>query len=186
MRLNVSRGRLALALIGAVILITAIGGAVAARGGGEPAIPTGDALIDEVNKGIADDPAKMDALGELRPIQKGVFRRSQGQVVDVDLLAGKGGIRCLSVSGDQYSSSISCFDQKVAAKSGSYQVVIPLIDGAPAVVVGVAPNGKSRVQATAAGLQTQGVMRGQLFVTNLEPGALGANNAAPVSVSFGN
>lgn len=185
MRFGASKGRLALAL-GVVILIAAMGGVVAARGGDEPSIPRGDALIDEVNKGIAADPGKMEALGQLRPVQKGVFHRSQGQLVDVDLLAGKGGIRCLSVSGDLYSSSISCFDQRDAAKSGSYQVVIPLLDNAPVVVVGVAPNGKSRVQATAAGTQARGVMRGQMFVTNLEPGALGENNAAPVSVSFEN
>lgn len=185
MRYSVSKRSLALIVAGVAILGAMIGGVVAARGSDTPELPRGDALLADVNSGIASDPGKADAIGQLTRVKQGIFAGSQGDLVDVDLLAGKGGIRCLSISGDAYSSSVGCFDQKDAAKSGSYQVVIPVRSDAPTLVVGFAPSGKSRVTANAGGLEARAVVRGQVFVATLEAGALGANNNTPVGVRYG-
>lgn len=176
-----------LSLLGAALIAVtgiAIVSVATATGGDTPQPPQGDALIDDINAGIAADPSKTADIGQVTRVKKGLFSTSAGDPVNVDLLAGKGDVRCLAVSGDMYSSSVGCFRQKYAAKDGSYQVVIPLIDSASPLVVGYAPNGKSRVKAAASGSSVEGAVRDHVFMTTLPPGILGENNAAQVTVEY--
>jgi hypothetical protein len=175
--------RVLISLAGVAIVGAAIGGVVAARGGDTPPLPTGDSLLADVNQRIAGDPGKSAVIGQLTRVGKGVFAASKGDRVDVDLLAGKGGFRCMSVWGDGYSSSVSCFELKDIATKGSYQAVIPLDSRAPVLVVGYAPDGTSRAQVSAAESEAQAVLRGQVFVATLDPGALGVSNK-PVRVTY--
>jgi hypothetical protein len=135
------RKRTLLVVVSSVAVVAAAAlGASAARGDDSPNPPRGDALVADINSQIGADPNKSQDIGQVSRIRKGVFAFGAGDPVDVDLLAGKGGVRCLAVSGEAYPSSVGCFLMKDAAKDGSYQVVMPLGD-APVLVVGYAPMG---------------------------------------------
>jgi hypothetical protein len=178
------RKRTLLVVVSSVAVVVAALGTSAALGDDPPNPPRGDALVADINSQIGADPNKSQDIGQVSRIRKGVFAFGAGDPVDVDLLAGKGGVRCLAVSGEAYPSSVGCFLMKDAAKDGSYQVVMPLGD-APVLVVGYAPNGKSRVEAKTGPATGQGVVRDQVFMATLAPGALGHDNAAKVTVVYG-
>jgi hypothetical protein len=167
------------ALIGVAVL-----GVNAAVGGDTPELPQGDDLLADINREIAGDENKSQDIGRLTLLKKGVFATTAGNPVDVDLLAGKAGVRCLSVSGDAYPSSVSCFQIKEAARNGSYQVVMPLGD-APIVVVGYAPNGNEDVAVNAGKANAAIAKHDNVFLASLPPGALGPDNAVKVNVVFG-
>jgi len=177
---------LILLAIGIGLVGITIGGVAAATGGDSPQPPTGDELLAAVNDRVASDPVRSEGIGELKRVQRDIFATARGDRANVDLLAGKGSIRCVSVSGDAYGSAVACFDMKVAAKDGSYQVVIPEASDASPLVIGFAPSGTSQVAVRAGGAtEVAGVVRGQVFLATLEQGALGDNNSAPVIVRYG-
>lgn len=181
---TVRRKSLFVVLVCVALAGAAVVGVNAAVGGDTPKPPQGDELLADINREIAADPNKSQDIGRLTQLKKGVFATNAGDPVDVDLLAGKGGVRCLTVAGDAYSSSVSCFQVKEAAKSGSYQVVIPLGD-APILVVGYAPNGKENVAVSAGNANAPSTKHENIFIASLPPGALGPDNAAKVNVAFG-
>ena len=91
---------------------------------------------------------------------------------------------CTNVGGFFYGSSISCFAAKDADETGSYMLVIPESKRKAPLVVGVMPASASGATATVERATSRGETRGRWFLVPLEPGALGRNNANPVSVEF--
>jgi hypothetical protein len=167
----------------AVIAIGATVGIVSARGGDSPSLPTGPALLIDLNQRIASDPNRAKAIGELSILDDNVYAIARNDPVDVDLLAGSGAMRCLSVSGDGYPSSASCFDVGRAAVEGSYQVVIPLDSSLPTLVVGVAPTSRPRVAVTAGGARSDAERRDGVFLASLNRNAI-PSDPSEVTVEY--
>lgn len=174
------------ATVAALAAGAAIARAAVATGEDPPSSPPrGEAFLADINAAIAADPNKSEGIGQVTREAKGVFASTAGDPVDVDLLAGKGNFRCVSVSGVGYSSSVSCFDINDAAKDGSYQLVLPESSDASPLVIGFMPSGKSRATVSAGGVAAQSIVHGRLFMGSLPAGALGADNAAKFGVAFG-
>ena len=174
--------RIRSSVIAGVFIIAAavtIGSAVA-LGGSSPEVPKGAELLDQVNGRIAADPGRSATFGQLTASQRAVFAVNKGDSVDVDLLAGKGKMACLQVSGGGYSSAVSCFDQDQVASTGSW-LSLPGGDTSPAIMVGVTPQGKQHATVTVAGAVSNATVRNGIFVAEV---AGNATANAPATVQF--
>lgn len=113
-----------------------------------------------------------------------IFSTDAGDNVDVEVLRDSETTRCLQVSGFRYPSATSCFGMQEAATRGPYQVVIRTKVAVPPLVIGVMPSNVIGARVRVGSDTTQARVRGRWFLAALEPGALGPNNSAPVSVEF--
>jgi hypothetical protein len=111
-----------------------------------------------------------------------IFSSESGDPLDVYFTRDTARTGCMNVGAFSYGSTISCFD--TGGPEGSYAVVIPTTRRKPPIVVGVMPSGATGATVQAGESRARAETRGRWFLASLEPGALGAKNATPVSVEF--
>ncbi len=140
-----SQRRRIITLVSVVAILTTVAAARIATGGGGETPGSGTDVVTAVNARLAQSADLSGRIGSLRVERQGIYSAKRGDGANVDLLVGNGSMRCLSVGGDGYSPAVSCFDLNEVAESGSHMVAVPLVEGAPSLVVGITPVGKSRV-----------------------------------------
>ena len=111
-----------------------------------------------------------------------IYSTDRGDPANVEF-ASYTGYGCLHVSAPYVPSGTSCFDLGPRMQ-GSYVVAIPLSKQVAPLVVGVMPPGASATTVRIGQATVRAGTRGRWFLAELEPGALGPNNAIPVSVGF--
>ncbi len=140
-----SQRRRIITVVSVVAILTTVAAAKIATGGGGETPGAGTDVVTAVNARLSQSADLSGRIGSLRVERQGIYSTRRGDRANVDLLVGNGSMRCLSVGGDRYSSAVSCFDLNEVAESGAYVVAVPLVEGAPSLVVGITPVGKPRI-----------------------------------------
>ena len=114
-----------------------------------------------------------------------VYSTEEGDPIDVLADAGdEPDMVCMNVGGLAYGTSISCTDIEAARETGSWMLVIPKSEAKPPIAVGIMPADATRAVAVVGSQRVASEARGRWFLTELEPGSLGPNNARSVDVEF--
>ena len=109
-----------------------------------------------------------------------IYSTESGDPLDVvaDIEAGD---LCMNAGAFGYGSSISCVDER-GAERGSYMVVLPVSDTAPAFVVGVLPEGAVGATVAAGSTERRAETRGRWFMIELPE--IDVDDASAVVVDF--
>jgi hypothetical protein len=123
--------------------------------------------------------------GETQIATGQVYSTDRGDPIDV--FAGPGdrpGSICANTGAFFYGSGVNCFEVDDARATGSWSLEIPTTRRKPPIVVGVMPSNAGGATVRIGETEVRASSRGRWFLATLRPGALGLNNATPVSVDF--
>ena len=113
-----------------------------------------------------------------------VFATDRGDPIDVDLVQGANGTRCIGISGEPYLTSRYCPPQATIESGRAYTALSPVEGEEPSVLVGFLPRGRTRVLVSLDGVSALGRTQEGLFLVILRPGALDAAGGTKLTVEF--